>query len=44
MKSILNFFVMLLGSQEQKNIVIEQPKVVRQIRHRINKPKIYNYR
>jgi hypothetical protein len=44
MKFIFNFFVMLLSSQEQKNIVIEQPRAVRQIRHRINKPKIYNYR
>jgi hypothetical protein len=44
MKSIVNFFIMLLGSQEQKNIVIEQPRLVRQIRHRTNKPKIYNYR
>ena len=44
MKYIVNFFVMLFGCQKRKKIVIDQPKVIRQIRCRMNKPQIYNYR
>jgi hypothetical protein len=44
MKYIVNFFVMLLGGQKRKKIVIEGPKIVRHIRHRSIKPRIYNYR